>query len=88
VCAGLGFLSLFWRSKLTQHKKKTPLSLTQVIAVGPGKAGEDGKPANPPSLTVGSTVLYSKYAGTEFKNPRSDEEFVVVSASDVLATVA
>jgi co-chaperonin GroES (HSP10) len=65
-----------------------PQTKPQVIAVGPGKAGEDGKPASPPSLSVGSIVLYSKYAGTEFKNPRSDEEFVVVSSSDVLATVA
>jgi hypothetical protein len=60
----------------------------QVIAVGPGKADEDGKVATPPSLTVGSTVLYSKYAGTELKNPRVEEEYVVISAADVLATVA
>jgi chaperonin GroES len=63
------------------------LHLSQVIAVGPGKADDDGK-ATPPSLTVGSTVLYSKYAGTELKNPRVEEEYVVISAADVLATVA
>ena len=64
-----------------------PLSPTQVIAVGPGKADDDGK-ATPPSLAVGATVLYSKYSGTELKNPRDDEEYVVISAADVLATVA
>jgi len=67
--------------------RSLPLPLSQVIAVGPGKADDDGK-ATPPSLTVGSTVLYSKYAGTELKNPRVEEEYVVISAADVLATVA
>ena len=64
-----------------------PLTPNQVIAVGPGKADDDGK-ATPPSLAVGATVLYSKYSGTELKNPRDDEEYVVISAADVLATVA
>lgn len=58
----------------------------QVIAVGPGKTDDDGK-TTPVGVSKGNIVLYSKYAGTEFKSP-DGVEYVVVRASDVLATVA
>ena len=64
----------------------TPFSPTQVIAVGPGKTDDDGK-TTPVGVSKGNIVLYSKYAGTEFKSP-DGVEYVVVRASDVLATVA
>jgi hypothetical protein len=38
----------------------------EVVAVGSGKKDEDGKSAAP-NVTVGSTVMYSKYSGTEFE---------------------
>jgi co-chaperonin GroES (HSP10) len=38
----------------------------QVVAVGGGKS-EDGKPAVAPNVSVGQTVMYSKYSGTEFE---------------------
>lgn len=38
----------------------------QVVAVGSGKADDKGKTVKP-SLSVGDTVLYSKYAGVEFE---------------------
>jgi co-chaperonin GroES (HSP10) len=38
----------------------------QVIAVGPGKKKEDGE-ISKPNVTVGQTVMYSKYSGTEFE---------------------
>jgi chaperonin GroES len=37
-----------------------------VVAVGGGKKGEDGNTTKP-NVAVGSTVMYSKYAGTEFE---------------------
>lgn len=58
----------------------------QVIAVGPGKTDDDGN-TTPVGVAKGNVVLYSKYAGTEFKAP-DGTEYVVVRAADVLATVA
>jgi chaperonin GroES len=56
------------------------------VAVGPGKAADDGKAA-PLGISTGSTVLYSRYAGSEFTG-EDGSEYVVISASDVLATLA
>lgn len=42
-----------------------------VVAVGSGKKDEEGK-VTAPNVAVGSTVMYSKYSGTEFEvRPRS-----------------
>ena len=38
----------------------------KVIAVGPGKVGDDGK-RNVPDVKAGNRILFSKYAGTEIK---------------------
>lgn len=38
----------------------------EVVAVGSGKKAEDGKVVAP-NVPVGSTVMYSKYSGTEFE---------------------
>ncbi len=54
-----------------------------VIAVGPGRF-EDGKRV-PMDVSVGDTVIYSKYGGTEVKY--SGEEYLVLSARDVLAVI-
>lgn len=57
--------------------------LARVLAVGPGGTidGNDVKM----QVKVGDTVLYSKYAGSEFKI--YGEEVVIVSQSDILAIV-
>lgn len=57
--------------------------LARVLAVGPGGTidGNDVKM----QVKVGDTVLYSKYAGIEFKI--DGEEVVIVSQSDILAIV-
>ena len=57
--------------------------LARVLAVGPGGTidGNDVKM----QVKVGDTVLYSKYAGSEFKI--DGEEVVIVSQSDILAIV-
>ena len=54
-----------------------------VLAVGPGRF-EDGQRV-PLDVKVGDRVLYSKYGGTEVKY--SGEEYLVLSARDVLAIV-
>ena len=55
-----------------------------VIAAGPGRVLEDGSRL-PMDVKVGQTVLYAKYAGTEFK--LEDEELLILRESDVLAIV-
>lgn len=57
--------------------------LARVLAVGPGGTidGNDVKM----QVKVGDTVLYSKYASSEFKI--DGEEVVIVSQSDILAIV-
>ena len=57
----------------------------EVIAVGPGRFNEDGDERIPMDITVGDKVIYSKYGGTEVKY--SGEEYLILSARDVLAVV-
>jgi chaperonin GroES len=55
----------------------------EVMAVGPGRF-EDGQRI-PMDVSVGDTVIYSKYGGTEVKV--EGEEYLILSARDVLAIV-
>ena len=55
-----------------------------VLAVGPGRFDDNGNRV-PLDVKVGDTVLYSKYGGTEVKY--SGEEYLVLSARDVLAVI-
>jgi chaperonin GroES len=57
----------------------------EVIAVGPGRFNEDGDERIPMDISVGDKVIYSKYGGTEVKF--SGEEYLILSARDVLAVV-
>jgi chaperonin GroES len=55
----------------------------EVLAVGPGRY-EDGNRV-PVDVQVGDKVVYSKYGGTEVKY--DNEEYLILSARDVLAVV-
>lgn len=55
----------------------------KVVAVGPGRE-VDGK-TEPMELKVGETVLFAKYAGTEFVFEGSD--YLVLGQREVLAVV-
>ena len=55
-----------------------------ILAAGPGKTLDDGK-REAMDVKVGDRVLYSKYAGTEFKV--DGEELLIVSQKDILAIV-
>ena len=57
----------------------------EVLAVGPGRFNEDGDERIPLDISVGDKVIYSKYGGTEVKY--SGEEYLILSARDVLAIV-
>lgn len=55
-----------------------------VIAVGPGRRDDDGDRVKM-DVEVGDTVLFAKYAGTEFKY--EDEEYLILSEKDILAKI-
>ncbi len=54
----------------------------KVVAVGDGRMGEDGKRI-PMEVKVGDTVIYAKYAGTEWKY--DNEEYLILRESDIQA---
>ena len=56
----------------------------KVIALGTGKLDDKGNKI-PFDVKVGDVVLTSKYGGTEVKY--DDEEYKIVSASDILAVI-
>ncbi len=55
-----------------------------IIAVGKGRRDDDGDRI-PMDVSEGDTVLFAKYAGTEFKF--EDEEYLILSEKDILAKV-
>ncbi len=55
-----------------------------VVAVGPGRVDDNGNRV-PLDIAVGDVVIYSKYGGTEVKY--SGEEYLILSARDILAVV-
>src|SRR5689334_23627500 len=57
----------------------------EVIAVGPGRVLDNGNRLAM-ELKVGQSVLYAKYAGTEFKV--EDDEYLILREPDVLAVVS
>jgi chaperonin GroES len=57
----------------------------EVIAVGPGRVSDDGTRI-PMELAAGDRVIYSKYAGTEYKD--GDDEYLILRDSDVLAKIS
>ncbi len=54
----------------------------KIIAVGPGRLTEEGKPIKM-DVKVGDRVIFAKYAGTEIKV--EGEELVILRESDILA---
>jgi chaperonin GroES len=57
----------------------------EVVAVGPGRMGDDGQRI-PMELSKGDRVVYSKFAGTEYKD--GDEEYLILRESDILAKIS
>lgn len=57
----------------------------EVLAVGSGKIGDDGKRIAP-EVKVGDRVVYSKYGGTEVKI--DGVEYLILKESDILAIVS
>lgn len=70
---------------LTEASKEKP-SIGTVIAVGPGPLDEEGK-RKELSVSEGNSVLYSKYAGNDFKGA-DGSNYIVLRASDVMAVLS
>jgi chaperonin GroES len=57
----------------------------EVLAVGPGRTLDNGEKVAV-ELKAGDTVLFAKYAGTEFKH--DDAELLILSEKDILGILA
>ena len=57
----------------------------EIVAAGPGRVNDDGKRI-PLDVKVGDKVIYSKFAGTEYKE--GDQEYLILRESDILAKVS
>ena len=68
---------------LTAASQEKP-QIAEVVAVGPGEYGEDGK-LRPMNIKVGDKVIASKYSGTEVK--ADGVEYTIVRQSEILAIV-
>ena len=56
----------------------------EIVAAGKGRRNEDGERVEM-DVKVGDTVLFAKYAGTEFKH--EDEELLILSEKDIVAII-
>ena len=56
----------------------------EVVAVGPGKVGDDGN-RSPMDVKVGDRILIGKYSGSEIKI--NDEDMVILREDEILAVI-
>ena len=56
----------------------------KVVAAGPGRTTDDGSVIEM-GVGIGDSVIYSKYAGTEYS--QGGTEYLIVRESDILAVV-
>ncbi len=70
---------------LPEAAKKKPQSGT-IVAVGPGRMQKDGT-RTALQLKVGDTVLFTSWAGDEFRDRKNPDEVLVMHESDVLAVI-
>ena len=56
----------------------------EIVAAGKGRMNDDGDRIEM-DVKIGDTVLFAKYAGTEFKH--EEEELLILSEKDILAVL-
>jgi chaperonin GroES len=69
---------------LLPDSAKQKQETAEVIAVGPGAMGKDGK-LIPIPVSVGDKILMDKYSGLEVT--LDDEEFLIIRGDDIIAIV-
>src|SRR5262245_14527716 len=70
---------------LPDNAKQKPQRGT-VIAVGPGKMMKDGT-RRAMQVKEGDTVLFTTWAGDEFKQHKTSEQILIMHEEDILAVV-
>lgn len=70
---------------LPDNAKQKPQRGT-VLSVGPGKMMKDGT-RRPLQVKEGDTVLFTTWAGDEFKQHKTSEQILIMHEEDVLAVV-
>ena len=70
---------------LPDAAKKKPQK-GKVLAVGPGKLNKNGT-RRPMQIKEGDTILFTVWAGDEYKHQKTQEEIVVMHEEDVLAVL-
>ena len=68
---------------LPESAKEKP-QLAEVVAVGPGRVGDDNKRVAP-EVKIGDKVFHSKYGGTTVKV--EGQEYIILREEDILATL-
>jgi chaperonin GroES len=58
----------------------------KVLSVGPGHLSKDGK-RRPLQVKEGDTVIFTSWAGDEFKENRSRDTILLMREEDILAVV-
>jgi chaperonin GroES len=71
---------------LPDTAKKKPQRGT-VLAVGPGKLNLENGSRMPMQLKAGDVVLFTAWAGDEFKDNKKAGEVLIMHESDVMAVV-
>jgi len=70
---------------LPENAKKKPQRGT-VISVGPGRMNDEGV-RTALQVKPGDTVLFTAWAGDEFKDKKNKDELLVMHETDVLAVI-
>jgi chaperonin GroES len=68
---------------LPDTAKEKPIEGT-IVAIGPGKVGDDGKVVKP-EVKIGDKILYGKYSGTEVQVEGVD--YLIMRESDIFAII-
>jgi chaperonin GroES len=58
----------------------------KVLAVGPGKLNKNGS-RREPQVKAGDTVLFTSWAGDEYRDRKNDREILVMHEEDILAVL-
>ena len=60
-------------------------NVATVVALGPGKANEEGKIVKIIGVKEGDKVVYREYAGTDYEE--GDRKYLLIKSEDILAII-
>tara|TARA_Y100000310_G_scaffold333156_1_gene410109 strand:+ start:513 stop:809 length:297 start_codon:yes stop_codon:yes gene_type:complete len=69
---------------IPESAKELP-NQAKVLAVGPGRYIPTTDKYAKPDVTVGDTVLFTKYSGTEVEV--ANEKYLIIKENDIIATI-